>query len=76
MNSLQRSILWSIVVVICFVGAGRFLTAQAATSATNVCGALGAQTTGDCTFGPCTGCDVCSDLGVNIELGGGRRGIG
>ncbi len=35
--------------------------------------AFQARTTGDCSFGPCTGCDVCSDLGVMVELGGERR---
>jgi radical SAM superfamily enzyme YgiQ (UPF0313 family) len=31
-------------------------------------------TTGDCTFGECTGCGVCPDLGVDLVLQGGTRG--
>ena len=30
-----------------------------------------ATTTPDCSFGGCTGCDVCRDLGVDIVLAGG-----
>jgi radical SAM superfamily enzyme YgiQ (UPF0313 family) len=33
-----------------------------------------ALTTPDCTFGACTGCDVCGDLGVEVVLGGDSRG--
>ena len=29
--------------------------------------------TTDCSFEGCTGCDACSDLGVDIVLGGGQR---
>lgn len=36
--------------------------------------ALGAQTTPDCSFTGCTACDVCSELGVDIVLGGVARG--
>lgn len=36
--------------------------------------ALGTVTTPDCSFGSCTGCDVCGDLGVEVVLGGERRG--
>lgn len=32
------------------------------------------QTTPDCSFSGCTGCDVCDDLGVRIMLGGACRG--
>jgi len=30
------------------------------------------QLTEDCSFGGCTGCDVCDDLGVDVKLGGTR----
>jgi hypothetical protein len=30
-------------------------------------------TTGDCTFGPCTGCGVCPTLGVDNVIAGGER---
>jgi radical SAM family uncharacterized protein len=33
-----------------------------------------AKTTPDCSFGGCTGCDVCDDLGVKIVLAGDSRG--
>ncbi len=34
-----------------------------------------ATTTPDCTFEDCTGCGVCTDLGVDISIAeGGRRG--
>jgi radical SAM family uncharacterized protein len=36
--------------------------------------ALGAAVTPDCSFSGCTGCDVCSDLGVEIDLAGAHRG--
>jgi len=36
--------------------------------------ALAEQTTPDCSFVGCTGCDVCDDLNVEIVLGGGQRG--
>ncbi len=32
-----------------------------------------ASTTPDCTFGECTGCGVCPDLGVDIAIAGGER---
>ncbi len=35
--------------------------------------ALLGKTTPDCSFGGCTGCDVCDDLGVEIVLGGRER---
>jgi radical SAM family uncharacterized protein len=35
--------------------------------------AFGGATTGDCTFGACTGCDVCTDLGVSVRTVGDRR---
>jgi len=38
--------------------------------------ALAGTTTEDCSFGRCTGCDVCGDLGVDIVLGGEARGRG
>ncbi len=34
------------------------------------------KTTPDCSFGACTGCDVCQALGVDIVLGGESRGAG
>lgn len=33
-----------------------------------------ARTTEDCSFGRCTGCDVCGDLALDIVLGGESRG--
>jgi hypothetical protein len=36
--------------------------------------ALSAQTTPDCSFAACTGCDVCDELDVAIVLGGEARG--
>jgi radical SAM family uncharacterized protein len=36
--------------------------------------ALGAAVTPDCSFSGCTGCDVCSDLGVEIAVTGVSRG--
>jgi hypothetical protein len=36
--------------------------------------ALEAAVTPDCSFEGCTGCDVCSDLGVDIRLAGASRG--
>jgi hypothetical protein len=36
--------------------------------------ALTAEVTPDCSFSGCTGCDVCSDLGVDIDLAGVARG--
>ncbi len=36
--------------------------------------ALAGETTPDCSFEGCTGCDACGDLGVDIVLSGGRRG--
>jgi radical SAM family uncharacterized protein len=33
-----------------------------------------ALTTEDCSFGRCTGCDVCGNLGLDIVLGGESRG--
>ena len=33
-----------------------------------------AETTPDCSFSACTGCDVCDDLGVEIVLAGDSRG--
>jgi radical SAM family uncharacterized protein len=36
--------------------------------------ALAGTTTHDCSFGGCTGCDVCGELGVDIALGGESRG--
>lgn len=36
--------------------------------------ALEGATTEDCSFGRCTGCGVCDDLGVDVILGGGSRG--
>ncbi|MGV8082902.1 MAG: TIGR03960 family B12-binding radical SAM protein [Coriobacteriia bacterium] len=33
-----------------------------------------AVTTPDCSFGSCTGCDVCGELGVEVVLGGDSRG--
>jgi radical SAM family uncharacterized protein len=37
--------------------------------------ALTGETTGDCTFGECTGCGVCGAMSADIVLaGGGRRG--
>jgi len=36
--------------------------------------ALEAVVTPDCSFSGCTGCDVCSDLGVDIDVAGGARG--
>jgi radical SAM family uncharacterized protein len=36
--------------------------------------ALEAAVTPDCSFSGCTGCDVCSDLGVDISLAGVSRG--
>jgi len=36
--------------------------------------ALAEQTTPDCSFVGCTGCDVCDDLNVEVLLGGGQRG--
>ena len=36
--------------------------------------AMAAKTTPDCSFESCTGCDACQDLGVDIVLGGERRG--
>lgn len=38
--------------------------------------AIRGLTTADCSFGACTGCGVCGDLGVDIILGGGSRGTG
>jgi radical SAM family uncharacterized protein len=35
--------------------------------------AFSAQTTPDCSFGGCTGCDACGELGVDIVLAGGER---
>lgn len=35
--------------------------------------ALQESLTGDCRFKGCTGCDVCFDLGVNLELVGGEK---
>jgi hypothetical protein len=32
------------------------------------------ETTEDCTFADCTGCGVCTSLGVDIALGAGSRG--
>jgi hypothetical protein len=31
-------------------------------------------TSADCSFGPCTGCNACDNLGATIRLGGKRRG--
>jgi len=31
-------------------------------------------TTEDCSFGSCTGCDVCGRIGLDVVLGGGSRG--
>lgn len=36
--------------------------------------AISATLTEDCSFGPCTGCDACGDLGLDVVLGGERRG--
>lgn len=36
--------------------------------------ALEGNTTPDCSFVGCTGCDACGDLGVDIVLSGDRRG--
>lgn len=36
--------------------------------------ALRGETTGDCSCGPCTGCGVCPDLGVEVRTAGERRG--
>lgn len=36
--------------------------------------ALAAEVTPDCSFGECTGCAVCEELGVDVVLGGERRG--
>ena len=36
--------------------------------------ALAGETTPDCSFSGCTGCDVCDDLGVAIVLAGDSRG--
>ncbi|HET6350827.1 MAG TPA: TIGR03960 family B12-binding radical SAM protein [Coriobacteriia bacterium] len=35
--------------------------------------AYSATTTPDCSFGGCTGCDVCGDLGVDVLIAGGER---
>lgn len=35
--------------------------------------ALEGRTTVDCSFDGCTGCDVCGNLGVDVELAGDRR---
>ncbi len=35
--------------------------------------AFAAETTSDCSFGGCTGCDVCQTLGVTVITGGGRQ---
>jgi radical SAM family uncharacterized protein len=35
--------------------------------------ALSGTVTPDCSFGSCTGCGVCTDLGVDIVLGGASR---
>jgi radical SAM superfamily enzyme YgiQ (UPF0313 family) len=32
-----------------------------------------AATTGDCSFGPCTSCGVCTTLGTEVRLGGERH---
>ncbi|HEX9093545.1 MAG TPA: B12-binding domain-containing radical SAM protein, partial [Coriobacteriia bacterium] len=37
-------------------------------------GALAGRTTPDCSFDGCTSCGVCPQLGVDISLGGARRG--
>ena len=36
--------------------------------------ALAEETTPDCSFVGCTGCDVCDDLGAVVALAGGARG--
>ncbi len=36
--------------------------------------ARAAVTTPDCSFGACTGCGACPELGVEVVLGGGSRG--
>jgi len=36
--------------------------------------AMGGETTPDCAFGGCTGCDACQTLGVDMVLRGERRG--
>ena len=38
--------------------------------------ALAAARTPDCSFDGCTGCEVCPALGVDIVVGGERRGTG
>lgn len=35
--------------------------------------ALAGKSTPDCTFGGCTGCDACDELGAEIVLAGGSR---
>ncbi len=35
--------------------------------------AYAVKTTPDCSFGGCTGCDVCDDLGVDARIAGGDR---
>jgi radical SAM superfamily enzyme YgiQ (UPF0313 family) len=36
--------------------------------------AVAGSTTGDCTFGECSACGVCTSLGVSTRLAGGPRG--
>ncbi|MBA4370770.1 MAG: B12-binding domain-containing radical SAM protein [Coriobacteriaceae bacterium] len=36
--------------------------------------AYAGETTSDCAAGPCTGCAVCGDLGVDVVTAGERRG--
>ena len=36
--------------------------------------AMAGELTEDCSFERCTGCDACGDLGVEVVLGGERRG--
>jgi hypothetical protein len=66
MIRLQRNIFWSLLAVIGFVAAGGYLTAQANPSVTNVCGALGANTTWTLANSPYT---VCNTFSVTVPQG-------
>ena len=44
--------------------------ARSATWSANATARLNAETTPDCSFAGCTGCDVCAELGVDVVLAG------